>query len=78
MFGNTYELSTAGFLAAAATESRRLAGHVRLFKTAKANGNAGGQRIALRKATESADRIDSLLTLAGEWAEMDTQHRANA
>ncbi|MFG3405608.1 hypothetical protein [Streptomyces sp. NPDC048142] len=78
MFGNTYELSTAGFLAAATTESRRLAGHVRLLKTAKARGNVGGARLALRKATDSADRIDSLLTLATEWAEMDAQHRANA
>lgn len=74
-FGNTYELSTAGFLSAAAVESRRLAGHVRMLKTAKANGNHGGARLALRRATESAQRIDNLLAMAGEWAEMDAQHR---
>lgn len=73
MFANTYELSAAGFLAAAATESRRLAMHVRMLKTAKLKGNEGGARLALRRAEESAQRIDSLLSLAGEWAGMDAQ-----
>lgn len=75
MFGNTYELSATGFLAAAATESRRLAGHVRMFRTAQANGNHGGMRLALRRATESAQRVENLIQMAGEWAEMDAAHR---
>ncbi|MEU6633793.1 hypothetical protein ABZ905_36740 [Streptomyces parvus] len=78
MFSNTYELTTAGFLAAAAAESRKLAGYVRLVESARNRGSVGGQRLALRKATESADRIDGLMTLAAQWAEMDAERRDNA
>lgn len=68
MFSNTFELTTAGILAAAAEESRRLGGLVNLVKVAKANGNVGGMRLALARAYESVDRIERLMTLAAEWS----------
>ncbi|OKI71390.1 hypothetical protein [Streptomyces sp. MJM1172] len=71
MFANTYELSAAGFLAAAASESRKLGGHMRLMRIAQAKGNRRGVEFCARRVQESADRVESLLTLAAEWAEMD-------
>ncbi|MFI8452197.1 hypothetical protein [Streptomyces erythrochromogenes] len=71
MFANTYELSAAGFLAAAAQESRKLGGHMRLLRIAQAKGNRSGVAFCAKRVQESAERVESLLTLATEWAEMD-------
>ncbi|MFJ9671119.1 hypothetical protein ACIRP5_10075 [Streptomyces sp. NPDC101221] len=64
-----YEISLtrAGFLSAAAAESRKLAGHMRLLRTAQAKGNRGGVVLAARKVQETADRIDNLLTAADQF-----------
>ncbi len=60
-------LSRAGFLSAAAAESRKLAGHMRLLKAAQARGNKGGIILAARKVQETADRIENLLIAADQF-----------
>ncbi|MFE4367970.1 MULTISPECIES: hypothetical protein [unclassified Streptomyces] len=66
MPSNSIIPTTAGYIAAAARESRILQSRINLMVTARSRGNMSAARLAANRVQDSIQLIDTLLIMAAE------------